>query len=202
MADNIFQHNNGIIDDRVFMQGEPLPRTKDQFVARLRAKWDDVREVASEVASAVQQILVNYQNLALRLAGRLPAAQHAAAADLRLQLVLLVHQGAMAATPWERLRHVPRYLYAALKRLDKLAAPGGPERDARFASEMAQLWRDYLIRLDSNNKTGRADPLLEDFRWMLEELRVSLFAQELGAAMSVSVKRLERAWDDLLAAGR
>lgn len=190
-----------IIADRVFMQG-PLPRTKEQFVRNLRDHWDEVRDVAQEVAQIVHQILTSHQQISLKLSGKLPLAWQTAAADMKLQLVLLVHQGSMAATPWERLRHVPRYLYAVLKRIEKLVAPGNSDRDARTMYDMSELWRDYLIRLDSRNKTGRPDPLLDDFKWMLEELRVSLFAQELGTSMTVSVKRLEKAWADLVAAGR
>jgi ATP-dependent helicase HrpA len=193
-----------IIADRVFMQGPTIPRSREQFVATLRAKWDDVRGVATEVAAVVQQILTSYQQLSLRLSAKTPPSWHASVSDLKLQLVLLIHPGAMAATPWERLRHVPRYLFAALKRFEKLqvGAGGGPERDARIQSEIATLWRDYLVRLDTRNKTGRSDPLLDEFKWLLEELRVSLFAQELGTPVTVSVKRLERTWADLLAASR
>jgi ATP-dependent helicase HrpA len=193
-----------IIADRVFMQGPSIPRTREQFVATLRARWDDVRNVAREVASVVQQILTAYQQLGLRLGAKVPPAWQASINDLKLQLVLLIHPGAMAATPWERLKHMPRYLYAAIKRLDKLqiGAGGGPDRDGRIMAEMATLWRDYLVRLDARNKTGRSDPLLEEFKWLLEELRVSLFAQELGTPITVSVKRLEKAWADLLAASR
>jgi ATP-dependent helicase HrpA len=195
-----------IIADRVFMQEPTLPRTREAFVKTLRARWDQVRAVAAETAATIHQILTAHQSLSLRLSTKAPPAWGPAVADLRLHLVLLMHPGAMAATSWSNLRHFPRYLHAALKRLDKLQASSGAanavERDARHMADMAALWRDYLVRLDTKNKTNRADPLLDEFKWLLEELRVSLFAQELGTPFSVSVKRLEKSWNDLLQASR
>ena len=188
-----------IVADRAFLSVGDPPRTRDQFVRRLRDRWDAVRSTSLEVAGIVRQILQLHQQLSLRLAGKLPQAWARAADDLRLQTILLVNRGSLSSTPWEQLTHIPRYLAAASRRLDKLQS-AGPARDARAMDEMHTLWHDYLLRLDARNRSGRPDPLLDDFRWMLEELRVSLFAQELGTAYTVSAKRLERAWADLLAA--
>ncbi len=98
-------------------------------------------------------------------------------------------------TPYERLQHFPRYLKAASLRLDKLRAD--PQRDARLAAEFAPLaarWhRDQARQL----KSGNRDPQLEQFRWLLEELRVQLFAQELKTSVPVSVKRLSKMWQTI-----
>jgi len=82
------------------------------------------------------------------------------------------------------------------RRLAKFAER--PERDARHAEQVAELWRRYRERADRNRQAGQTEPPLEDFRWLLEELRVSLFAQELRTPFPVSFKRLERAWADLV----
>ena len=101
----------------------------------------------------------------------------------------------MAATPWTHLAHLPRYLQALQRRLAKFAAD--PARDAKHAQSVAQLWERYRARESANRAARRVEPLLEAFRWQIEELRVSLFAQELRTVLPVSYKRLEKAWTEL-----
>ncbi len=72
--------------------------------------------------------------------------------------------------------------------------PNWPERDSRWTAEIARLWKHYEDRAVKHRKSGVADPNLDEFRWQLEELRVSLFAQELKTPAPVSVKRLEKLW--------
>ncbi len=186
-----------IVADRVFMSGDsPLPRNREQFVSRLRDRWNVIRNAVFEAGDIVAKVLSLHQQLQLRLSVTGPPAWAAAAADIRLQLLLLVHKGSLAATPYEHLRNLPRYLQSAVVRMGKLQT-SGVDRDARFMADMANLWRNYLLRLDARNKSGRPDPGLDDFKWLLEELRVSLFTQELGSLTPVSVKRLEKAWAEL-----
>src|SRR5690606_8333465 len=97
------------------------------------------------------------------------------------------------ATPYQQLAHYPRYLKAAQVRIDKLRAD--PARDARLMAEMAPLIAPYQ-RAQAGLK-GAVDAKLDEFRWLLEELRVALFAQELRTPMPVSVKRLQKAWSAL-----
>jgi ATP-dependent helicase HrpA len=88
------------------------------------------------------------------------------------------------------LSHFPRYLKAAQARIDKLR--NDPARDARLMAEMAPLLAQYQRALAQLK--GARDAQLDNFRWMLEELRVALFAQELRTPMPVSAKRLQKAW--------
>jgi len=101
----------------------------------------------------------------------------------------------VTATPWERLQDLPRYLKAMQVRLDK--CPNNPERDERHASHVAELWARYEERATKLRRAHESDPRLEDFRWRLEELRVSLFAQELRTPYPVSFKRLDRLWAEI-----
>ena len=110
--------------------------------------------------------------------------------DIAQQLARLVPRRFVAATPWERLQHVPRYLKAIAARLDKLRAD--PARDQARLAEIRPLEQRYLKKLA--DRRGARDSRLDDFRWWLEELRVSLFAQELKTPQPVSVKRLDRIW--------
>jgi ATP-dependent helicase HrpA len=96
----------------------------------------------------------------------------------------------IASTPYPQLQHFVRYLKAIVMRLDKLRSD--PARDAARLAELRPLEQRYQRRLAELK--GQGDARLEEFRWLLEELRVSLFAQELRTPQPVSVKRLEKTW--------
>ena len=113
--------------------------------------------------------------------------------DILAQLQGLVGKRFVTATPWAALQHLPRYLKAITARLDKLRAD--PERDAKLMAELKPLEQRYMRRLVE--RKGVTDARLNDFRWQLEELRVSLFAQELRTPQPVSVKRLEKVWQQM-----
>ncbi len=191
-ADDLKEDLIAAISDRAFIGEDALPRTQKEFEAqrvRARARLPAVTEAACRLHAV---IAAEYQRIMLRL-GNSGAALARPAADIRAQLARLVHKGFFSATPWERLSHLPRYLKAMQVRLDKY--PKDPERDAKHAATIAELWKRYEERLDRQRKAGPVDPKLEEFRWHLEELRVSLFAQELKTPYPVSYKRLAKLWN-------
>ena len=94
-----------------------------------------------------------------------------------------------------RLRQYLRYLKAIQVRLDKLAMAA--TRDEQLMQEMKGLQDEWLVREQQSRQRVSPDPRLEEIRWMLEELRVSLFAQALKTAYPVSVKRIRKRWEDL-----
>jgi ATP-dependent helicase HrpA len=104
----------------------------------------------------------------------------------------LLSKGFIERTPYERLQHFPRYLKAASLRLEKLRVD--PRRDARLAAELAPLLAQWQRERLIQAKSGEPDSRLEQFGWLLEELRVQLFAQELKTPVPVSVKRLTKMW--------
>lgn len=114
--------------------------------------------------------------------------------DITVQLARLVPMRFVADTPWAQLAQLPRYLRAIPMRLDKLRAD--PVRDAQRLAELRPLEQRYWRHLAE--RKGVADARLGEFRWLLEELRVSLFAQELRTPQPVSVKRLEKVWAQLV----
>jgi ATP-dependent helicase HrpA len=180
---------------RAFLSDDPLPRTERAFaeqVKRARARLPAVMEGAFRLLTAVAN---EYQALTQRIATAGDAMARLAA-EVRAQRDALVYPGFFAATPWAQLEHLPRYMKALDRRLAKFAEH--PERDARHAEQVAELWRRYRDRADRHRQAGQTDSRLEDFRWLLEELRVSLFAQELRTPFPVSFKRVERAWADLV----
>jgi ATP-dependent helicase HrpA len=101
----------------------------------------------------------------------------------------------ITATPWTHLKDLPRYLRGILKRLEKL--PAAEQRDARGMAGVLTLQNKFLARLQQAMQGSGVDAALAEFRWQLEELRISLFAQELKTPYPVSVKRLEKLWDEL-----
>ena len=169
----------------------PLPADAASFAKRKDEARARIGLVAQEIARLVGAILAEHAALLKKLATI--KAQPAVAEDIKAQCAELLPKGFVEATPFERLAHFPRYLKAAQLRIDKLRAD--PARDARLAQEFAALYKPWERERLARRKSGAPDPWLEDFRWLLEELRVALFAQELKTPMPVSVKRLQKAWD-------
>ncbi|MEW6513623.1 MAG: ATP-dependent RNA helicase HrpA [Pseudomonadota bacterium] len=162
------------------------------FEARVTQAKGRVGLVAQEVARQVGAILVEHAIAQKKLA----AAQKAhpqACADIAGQLAALLQKRFIVATPYERLQHFPRYLKAIAMRLDK--AKNDATRDARWMADWQALARPWEREIGQMRKTGTVDPFLEEFRWLLEELRVALFAQELRTPSPVSVKRLQKMWE-------
>ncbi|HNH87771.1 MAG TPA: DUF3418 domain-containing protein, partial [Thiobacillaceae bacterium] len=150
-------------------------------------------EAARETARLAAECLDHAHRLGQALARPNPAK--ATVADIKTQLRGLVFPGFLARLEPQRLVHLPRYLRAMERRLDKLASH--PDRDAQQMRAMAPLIEQYEAWVKRQEVAGGVTPALADFRWRLEELRVSLFAQELKTPEPVSIKRLEKLWAEL-----
>jgi len=176
--------------DRAFM-AEPLPTDAAAFERRIGEGRGRLTLIANEVARSALQVLTDYAAAARKL--RDARAPKEIGDDIAAQLARLVPKRFLMETPWAQLSHLPRYLKGITMRLDKWRAD--PARDSARLAELRPLeqrfWRTVAER------RGVADARLDEFRWLLEELRVSLFAQELRTPQPVSVKRLEKAWGAL-----
>ena len=170
---------------------DPLPTDAASFGARRADAKGRLVLLANEVARTVGTILDQYQATQKKLTAL--RAHPAARADVEAQLGALMHPRFVATTPPARLAHLARYLKAVALRVDKLLAD--PARDAQRMAEIAPLARRWQQACAAAK--GAADPGLAEYRWLLEELRVALFAQELRTPMPVSVKRLTKVWDSL-----
>jgi ATP-dependent helicase HrpA len=115
--------------------------------------------------------------------------------DLREQLARLTPENFLVETPWRWLVHYPRYLLAMQVRLEKLAS-SGHRRDAQAMAQLTPYLARYGERCRLETDTG-IDAELAAYRWMLEEYRVSLFAQQLGTSIKISSQRLEKQWAKL-----
>jgi ATP-dependent RNA helicase HrpA len=180
--------------DRAFVGDDPLPRSESAFAEQVKRARTRLPAVAEGAFRLLALIAARHQQLTQRIAS-LPASAARLAAEIRGRRDALVYPGFFAATPWTQLGEVPRYLAALDRRLVKFAE--NPGRDARHAATVSEWWERYRERVERNRKAGRVEPGLEQFRWLLEELQVSLFAQELKTPLPVSYRRLEKAWADL-----
>ncbi len=148
-----------------------------------------------DVLTNVEKILRAANDVETRLADTRGPAD--SLADIRSQLDGLVHKGFVTETGQDRLKHVVRYLRGIERRLEKL--PTEPTRDIQRTGDVAWLRNEYEAALDAL-PPRTSSPALREIRWMIEELRVSFFAQTLGTAHPVSLKRVIKALDDAAAA--
>ncbi|MBP6252552.1 MAG: DUF3418 domain-containing protein, partial [Rubrivivax sp.] len=176
--------------DRAF-GANPLPSDAAGFALRLEEGRSRLNLIAQEVARQAALVLVELQAAQRKLKdSRATKETHD---DVAAQLQRLVGKDFLARTPWTALQQLPRYLKGVVLRLDKWRAD--PARDAARLAELRPLEQRWSRRLAELK--GQADPRLDEYRWLLEELRISLFAQELRTPQPVSLKRLEKAWQQL-----
>ena len=177
--------------DRAFLL-EPLPGNESDFKRRIDEGRARLSLIANEVARLAASILGEYAIAARKIKDTKNAPE--ATADAAQQLARLMPKRFLTVSPWGALQHYARYLKAITARLDKYRAD--PARDAARLAELRPLEQRYW-RLVAERK-GVVDERLQEFRWLLEELRVSFFAQELRTPQPVSVKRLDKAWAQLM----
>jgi ATP-dependent helicase HrpA len=173
---------------------DPLPRSEKAFAEQVKRGRTRLPAVTESAVALLAAIAARYQALAQRLAA-LPPAHARFAADVRAQRDALVHPGFFGATGWRQLQSLPRYLEALERRVVRYVER--PDRDAKHASQVAEFTRRHRERVERNRLAGRHEPALEAFRWLVEELKVSMFAQELKTPFPVSIKRVEKAWSEL-----
>ncbi|MFZ2990039.1 DUF3418 domain-containing protein, partial [Ideonella sp.] len=176
--------------DKAFLQ-DPLPQDEFAFARRIEEGRSRLNLIAQEVARLAGVVLVEYAAALRKLKDAKPPKE--VADDVQAQLARLMPKRFLVTTPWAQLQHYARYLKGVVARLDKLRAD--PQRDSQRLAELRPLEQRYLRR--TAELKGQADGRMDDFRWQLEELRISLFAQELRTPQPVSVKRLEKTWAQL-----
>ena len=170
---------------------EPLPASREEFAARCAEAKSRVTLIAQEFMRVAGELIDEHALLKKRLA-QLKAFPEVVE-DIEEQAAALMPRDFLVAWPWERLSQLPRYLKGAVARIDKLRKD--PARDARLMGDWKRLAGPWQREWLAARKAGADAPTLEEFRWLLEELRVGLFAQQLRTPMPVSVKRLQKVWD-------
>jgi ATP-dependent helicase HrpA len=173
--------------DRAFL-AEPLPSDAVQFKTRLDEGRARLNLIAQEVARQASTVLTEWAAAQRKLKDSKPSRE--VSEDISAQLQRLVGKKFLLQTDWAPLQHYPRYLKAVVARLDKLRAD--PARDATRLAELRPLEQRWVRR--TAELKGTAHARMDEYRWLLEELRVSLFAQELRTPQPVSAKRLDKVW--------
>jgi ATP-dependent helicase HrpA len=181
-----------LLASQAFYAQSAIPRDSDDFEAQRLFARRQIVPIVQEVAKVAWPLFEAYYAVRLALEQQWPAAVQYAVDDIRGQLAALVPPGFLTATPWDWLAHYPRYLRAMSLRLGKLGVSAA--RDREHTELVGSRWLQYQQRLAGHCNRGIDDPELARFRWMLEELRVSLFAQELGTSLAVSPQRLDKQW--------
>jgi len=176
--------------ERAFLV-EPFPNDEASFKRRIEEGRSRLTLIANEVARLASSVLLEFGAATRKIKDTKNAPD--ASADCAQQLHRLLPKNFLSVTPWPQLQHFARYLKAISLRLEKYRAD--PARDAQRMTELKPLEQKYW-RLLAERK-GQADARMLELRWLLEELRVSFFAQELRTPQPVSVKRLEKVWGQL-----
>ena len=178
--------------------GEPgssadLPFTQEEFEEIARSARAELIETVLTLTDLIAQSLTAAAELRSQLQGVRSAALHPAVEDMTAQLDQLVHPGFVTATGYEQLRHMPRYLRAVQTRLERLQAGQGVPKDATDTQQVQQLEDEYDAAVEAVPPQLPVPEPLRAVKWMIEELRVNLFAQQLGTAQTVSTKRVRKA---------
>ena len=169
---------------------DPLPMNEEAFQTRREDARGRLSLVAGEVSRLLTEIVAQAAPAALKLKR---IENEALSADVAEQLKRLFPPHFLLSAPLSQLMNYPRYLKAVLYRLEHYSSD--PARDAARQADVERLTLPWVRAVAARRR--QPDSHLEEFRWMLEELRVSLFAQQLRTPMPVSVKRLERIWQSI-----
>ena len=178
--------------EQAFLADQSLPRARAEFDTLLADGKVRFSSELDRIAMLVAAVLERYVPLRKRVQGAVSPTLLQALADIRSQLDHLVFAGFVRRVPVARLAHYPRYLQALTARLEKLDQD--PGRDRARAQRVTPLWAACLQQIGRYSGDESPPPALVRYRWLLEEYRVSIFAQELGTAEPVSEQRLAALW--------
>ncbi len=195
-----FQQDLGdlIVDRAFFPERGAYPRTEAAFKAQLQVARGNLGEATQALIDVLRPFFTNYAEVRATLNATKSPLMAYAVADVKAQLIGLSGPKFLTRTPYGWLVQYPRYMDAIVRRLKKLVTNGIP-RDRALHDVMQRCLARYQARAAEHAARELFDPELDLYRWMLEELRVSLFAQELRTAMPISETRLDKQWEKVRA---
>lgn len=173
--------------DRCFLMKQDGLHSQQEYQQCLQENRSELINIANKLATQMVKVLAEYHAIAKRLSAKMPLTAINAVKDIRQQLDHLIYQGFVHHTADEALKRLPMYFQAIGLRLDKLNAD--PARDRQWLNEITPHLQRYLSNTDTKSSIE-----FEKYRWMLEEFRISLFAQGIKTAYPISAKRLENQW--------
>lgn len=173
-----------------FLDGAALPRSKAEFDARQSEAGARIARGAQSVGSVIPDMMETYHEVQLAMTDLAGTRFRQTHDDIKLQLDRMMHPSFISDTPWPWLSQFTRYLKGIVMRIDKLKH--GQSQNEAAIRELEEYWR----RVEACDEASATVDLkeLSEFRWMLEEYRVSVFAQSLGTRVKVSPQRLEKQW--------
>lgn len=202
LATNLLNHKvleddlqNFLIAGVFLNKDQPRPKNKEEFTALIEKHKGDLVPFAEKVDPLLNDIFRRASSITRQLKGKISFDRALAMADIKQHLSRLLSAGFMQRATMEWLSHYPRYLNAIEIRLEKL--PAQVNRDLAWTEELNLLWQKYSKRQEIHDQHKMVDPNLQQFYWMVEEYRVSLFAQQLGTRFPVSDKRLRKLWSEV-----
>jgi len=180
-----------------FIAGTPTPRKREDFQQQLSQQRSNLIPNATRICADIEQVLEAHRQVAKRVSGNLPLSWIEPVADIRDQIDQLLYPGFITHTGMGRLRRLVVYFQAINRRLDSI--DHAPDKDRRRRAELLPVWERFKSLPQKRDDPVRYNELYGAVRWAFEELRVSLFAQELGTTEKVSVSKLENRVDELIA---
>jgi ATP-dependent helicase HrpA len=185
-----------LLAERAFLADPPLPRSRDAFQQRLQSGGERMGLAVQEVTALLFPLFQAYHEARLAWEQSASALWQYARDDVERQMAALLPADFLVAVPWNWLVHFPRYLRAIRYRFERLRS-GALPRDQKGMEQLQPLLSAYEQASRDNAELGIEDDQLTLYRWMLEELRVSLFAQPLGTSLPASVQRLQKQWENV-----
>jgi ATP-dependent helicase HrpA len=181
------------VAEAAFVDGLPAVRTPAEFEARLDGRADAVRSAAASAVAGARRIAGRAIDALEAVDGAVPGSWQASVSDIRSSVARLAAPSTLLRTPLARWPELVRWIEAQAVRARRLRSTG-PERDGQAMAQVAR-WEDEMARAEAALASEGSDPeVLAPFRELIEEFRVSLFAQELRTRVPVSEERLARAW--------
>jgi len=173
----------------VFVKDKPAVRSRDAWLASLDAGRKDLVPVAGDMCKILERVFEEHRQVAKRIEGSVSLSWIEAVKDIKVQVQSLLFPGFVTATGLPRLQRLPVYFEGMHRRL--LAIDQAPDKDRRRRSEFAPVWEEFQSIASERADDPEWHRTWLEIRWAFEELRISLFAQELGTKEKVSVSRLE-----------
>ena len=177
--------------EQTFLRDNTNIRKQSDFEQIIEQDRGEMVNTASTLCTKLLESIKTFTAVRKQLKGKISANWIDSINDINEQLEHLFYEGFISDTPAKWLQHYPRYLNGISKRLDKLQT--NAERDYQNTRQLLPLWQNYIDHQDVYYE----NEALQNYRWLLEELRISLFAQELKTAHPVSVKKLENQWNEI-----
>lgn len=196
-GDDLKQELGDLICRIAFVDREKIPRDQASFLKLQTDATERIGVATQRIAKWLPKLSEAVHEVQMQLNG-LPAKHESVQRDIEQQIKSLTLNGFLSKTPWQWLEQFPRYFAGILQRIEKLGfAAGGKsatEKELELSAQLRRHWERYQSLQELHQTQAIIDRELIQFRWMIEEFRVSLFAQQLGTVVKVSEVRLEKQW--------